>query len=209
MGPPRTTYKDLTFDIFPQVYEPGDDSFLMGENQTVRKGDLVLDMGTGCGIQGIIASRTALRVMACDINPHSVRCARHNVKLNKIDNMEVIKSDLFENVRGRFDTIMFNPPYLISNPADKDDYLKVAWDGGKGGKEVIDRFIQEAKGHLKSRGHVTLIMSSQNISDVSRIQKDIIAEKRFFFERLYLLDVKGIHIKNHAIDRGRSGPISL
>ncbi len=188
-------YKNFTFHIHPQVYKPCDDSFLMAENQIVQKGDSVLDMGTGCGIQGIIASKTASKVLACDINPYSVRCARHNVKLNNIPNMEIIKSDLFENVKGKFDTILFNPPYLISNPEDRDDYLKLAWDGGKDGKEVIGRFIQEAVEHLKSSGHIMLVTPSQHIQDISgaggsRIHKEVIAEKSFFFEKLYLLDIR-------------------
>lgn len=44
------------------------------------------------------------------------------------------KSDLFESVSGKFDLVVFNPPYLPSDPSDADDELRKSWDGGENGR---------------------------------------------------------------------------
>jgi release factor glutamine methyltransferase len=189
-------YKSKRFEIFPQVYMPSDDSFLLVDSLTVKEGDEVLDLGTGCGIQGIFAAEKASKVLACDINPNAVECARYNVKLNKADNMTVIHSNLFQMVRGRFNLIIFNPPYLPSHPSDLDDYLRKSWDGGREGRAIIDRFIHEVMDFLAKDGKVQIVQSSLNNVEktVQRFKEvglhpEITAEKKHFFEKLYVVNV--------------------
>jgi release factor glutamine methyltransferase len=188
---PNVTFK---FEVFPQVYPPSDDSFLLAEHLSVGKGERVLDMGTGCGIQGIVASKQGGEVLACDISERAVECASYNARLNRGD-MKVVRSDLFENIEGNFDLIAFNPPYLISEPSEPEDELKKAWDGGRDGREVMDRFISEVGDYLDEGGRVILLQSSINglektVSTFRNLGFDtrVVAEKNFFFERLYLLE---------------------
>jgi release factor glutamine methyltransferase len=188
---PNVTFK---FEVFPQVYPPSDDSFLLAEHLSVGKGERVLDMGTGCGIQGIVASKQGGKVLACDISERAVECASYNARLNRVD-MKVVRSDLFENIEGNFDLIAFNPPYLISEPSEPEDELKKAWDGGRDGREVMDRFISEVGDYLDEGGRVILLQSSINglektVSTFRNFGFDtrVVAEKNLFFERLYLLE---------------------
>jgi len=77
----------------------------------VKESDRVLDMGTGSGVQAIFAASKSKDVTAVDVNPSAVQCARANVELNSLSSRVTVKeSDLFRNVEGQFDLILFDPP---------------------------------------------------------------------------------------------------
>jgi len=80
----KVFFADYGFHVSGNVYEPAEDSFLFAENLAVKEGEIVLDMGAGCGILGIIAAEKAAKVVAVDINPYAVRCAKENAKLNRV-----------------------------------------------------------------------------------------------------------------------------
>ncbi len=181
-------YRDVKLSLCPKVYSPSDDSFLLADNIQTRNGERVMDMGAGCGIQGIIASKMGGIVTSTDISEEALKCARRNAELNGVD-INFVKSDLFENIEGEFDLIMFNPPYLPTDPLDYDDELKMSWDGGDTGRETTDRFMRGLKDHLRTDGRVLLIQSSLSMPDNSMSWK-LIDEKSLFFERLYLYMVR-------------------
>ena len=80
----KVYFRDHVFHVYENVYEPAEDSFLFAENLAVKKGELVLDMGTGCGILGIVTAGKAAKIVMVDINPYAVRCAKENAKLNGV-----------------------------------------------------------------------------------------------------------------------------
>ena len=80
-GSKRVFFGDYVFLVDENVYEPAEDSFLFAENLDVKEGERVLDVGTGCGILGIIAAKKAGEVVAVDVNPYAVRCAKENARL--------------------------------------------------------------------------------------------------------------------------------
>jgi methylase of polypeptide subunit release factors len=74
-----------------------------------------LDLGTGNGLQAVLAARHANRVVGTDLNGRALGFARFNAVLNGIDNLELREGDLFEPVAGEvFDLVVCNPPYVIS-----------------------------------------------------------------------------------------------
>jgi hypothetical protein len=79
---------------------------------TVRQPvDAALDVGTGCGIQAILAARHSGRVVATDVNARAIDFAAFNASLNGIDNVEVREGSFFEPVVGsRFGLVTCNPP---------------------------------------------------------------------------------------------------
>ena len=149
----QTSFEKFRFEVFESVYEPAEDSFMLAEQVKGVEGEL-LDVGTGCGIQAIVAE--SARALGVDLNERAVENARHNARVNCSRAMFEV-SDLFENVEGRFDTIAFNPPYL---PTKREN---LAWDGGENGREVIDRFLREFSDYLKEDGR--LLMVSSSLSD--------------------------------------------
>jgi|SRR5271157_970576 len=159
----RIFYKEHVFNINQNVYEPAEDTFLFAQNLMVRHGAKVADIGTGCGILGILAAERAIEVQAIDINPWAIQCAKKNARLACVDEkILLIQGDLFGPLRPeeRFDLILFNAPYL---PSEKDEgklWIEQAWVGGPTGRKIIDAFIFEAPKHLNSNGEILLMQST-------------------------------------------------
>ncbi len=197
-GSKKLTYKGYLFHIFPEVYEPSDDTFLMADCLEVKEGARVLDLGTGCGILGILAAEGAERVLGIDVNPHAVRCAKANAKTNGIEGkMDLVRGDLFQPLKPdeKFDLILFNPPYLpTSERENKRGWLEKAWSGGPSGRRVIDRFLFEAPRRLKEGGVMLLLQSSlSSVRKTLRILKraelktEVMNKISFPFETIFLL----------------------
>jgi SAM-dependent methyltransferase len=108
----------------------------------------VLDLGCGCGVMGLVASRFSDRVLGIDINPRAVVVARLNVALNGIENIDIVESDLFTAARGQtFDRILFNSPTGFElRPRSELE----------AGEEILERFFSEVLGHLDQDGYVQL-----------------------------------------------------
>ncbi len=115
----------------------------------------VLDLGTGSGIAAIVAARWARRVVATDIDPTAIRCARINVLLNKLETkVDVRQGDLFGPVNSeRFDLVLFNPPYFRGRPQNGFDH---AWRG----EGVLQRFAAGLPEVLAPRGQALMIYST-------------------------------------------------
>ena len=93
-------------------------------------------------------------VVATDINPHAIFCAQQK-------GVEVVRTDLFSGIRGAFDLVLFNPPYLPTMTEERiDDWLEYALDGGITGREVIGRFADSVSGVLAPGGRILLLLSS-------------------------------------------------
>ena len=174
------------------VYEPKEDSILLaGEVRKYAKG-LCLDIGTGSGIQALEAAKQkeVKKVLACDIQKGVVNCCRTKIKNKKIT---FAVSNLFSNIKGRFDTIIFNPPYLPDDEISKD----IALYGGKEGYELLDRFFSEAGAYLAKDGIILIVFSSLTKKDKvdESIKKRLfefneLASMKIFFETLYVYLVR-------------------
>jgi release factor glutamine methyltransferase len=195
----RVCFQNFTFDITEEVFEPSEDSFLFAENLDVPNGAEVLDLGTGCGILGVLAAQKAEHVLAVDINPYAISCAKQNAVLNHVQSdMSFLRSDLLSalNNDALFDLIMFNAPYLPSEPYEIETWIGRAWAGGITGRDVIDRFIPQAATYLKRLGRVFLLQSSlagleltiQKFHDCG-LSAVVKAERNLpFFESIYLIE---------------------
>ena len=194
----KAFFGDFSFEIYEDVYEPAEDSFLFAENLHVSQGEHVLDMGTGSGILGIIAARKAREVLAIDINPHAVRCANQNAKLNGVsDKIHFIQSDLFSSLNSQslYDLILFNAPYVPSEENETDFWLGRSWAGGTTGRQVMDSFISKAPKYLQKTGKIMFMQSTLTSVDdtvekfaVYGLKAEVLASRPLpFFETLVLL----------------------
>jgi release factor glutamine methyltransferase len=128
----------------------------------------VLDLCTGSGCVAIsIAKRTGAAVTATDVSADALALANENAELNEV---AFIESDLFRQVKGKFDLITCNPPYL--SQADMDELQtevtfepKLALFGGEDGLDVYHSIAQTYREHLNDGGTLLLeIGSTQAVS---------------------------------------------
>ncbi|HEU5134690.1 MAG TPA: methyltransferase [Steroidobacteraceae bacterium] len=184
--------------ILPTVFNPrllrtGEFFASVIADARLGAGDDVLDMGTGSGVCAVFAARHARRVVAVDINRAAVRCARINAALNhRDDRVECRHGDLFAPLDGeRFDTVFFNPPFIVGKPADERD---CAWRSA----DVAARFAAGLARHLAPGGRAYLLLST--FGDACGIFVDelrqqgytlsVFAVRRFINERVTILEVR-------------------
>jgi release factor glutamine methyltransferase len=148
-------YQGLKISVQRNVFAPVPYEFnLMA--QAARKEllatDSVLDMGTGSGVQAILAASKAKRILAVDVNPEAVRCAANNVAMNGMGGrIEVVRSDLYTRVSGRFSLILFDPPFRWTAPRD-------LWERSTAdeGYRTLQGFLRESRAHLTKHGRIIL-----------------------------------------------------
>lgn len=167
------------------IYEPAEDSLLLASivAKSVR-GKTFLDMGAGSGIQSETALQSgAVSVLAVDVDAEAFR-------LLKKKGISAVRSDLFSNVRGVFDVIAFNPPYLPLDKREDVESQRVT-TGGEKGDEIIVRFLRQVSEHLAEQGIILLLLSSltpkKKILDLLKkrnMKYAVVASEKLFFEKL-------------------------
>ena len=183
----------LSFEVWDGVYEPAEDSFMLLEAALAGAPGpkAVLEIGTGCGLVAIMLARAGCPlVVATDLAPQAIGCAKANAK-RLAPRVHFLASDMFSAVKGSFDLVVFNPPYL---PVERGGSEDVAWAGGKTGRDLIDRFLAGVAPHLREGGSALLVQSSLDGLDRSRrmaaemgLEFDALDRESFFFESLYVV----------------------
>ncbi len=186
----------LDLDLSIEVYVPREDTFLLVKvlGDELRKEDRVLDMGTGTGILSMVAAKRCKEVVGVDINKEAINLAAENASKNGLRNVEFVCSDLFENVDGEFDLVVFNPPYLPGNEDEEQIEGSEQWFGGEDGLDVIRRFSEDVGNYLSKDGRILLLVSSLTDIEKTRslfsdrgFQVEVKAEKKIPWETLYVL----------------------
>ena len=139
----------------------------------------VLDLCTGSGCIGISIDRICrnVNVTGADISEEALKTASENNEINHT-HMALIKSDLFENIKKKFDIIVSNPPYI---PTEETNHLmdevknyepRIALDGEKDGLKFYRRIADEAGDYLKDQGKIYLEIGWNQAEQVSEILKE-------------------------------------
>ncbi len=162
-----TEFYGYKIKVDERVLIPRPETELLAELaiKTVEDGNKVLDLCTGSGCIAIAVRREVkdkeITVTAADISAEALELAKENAKANLAE-IKFIESDLFEKVRGKFNLIVCNPPYIKSEDLAglqsevKDHEPVPALDGGKDGLDFYRRLAAEAPKHLVRGG--TLLM---------------------------------------------------
>ncbi len=179
-----------------RIYEPMEDSYLLAAAAEKYAFGNVLDMGTGSGIQAIKAAKkkSVKSVVATDINGQALKFAAAAATKDKVaGKIKFVKSDLFGNIKGKFDTIIFNPPYLPQDKGIEDPAIY----GGKHGYEILQQFIGSCRNYLNDDGIVLIVFSSRTNKqkvdeaiEASCLEFDELQQKSLFFETLYAYSIR-------------------
>lgn len=167
----KVTFKGLNLHlkqgVFCAAFADGSDLLADCLLQEVRPHETVLDMGTGSGALGLIAARSGASVVAVDISPVAVECARQNARLNNLQKkVDVRQSNLFASIRSdeKFSLILFNPPFMNGQPSS---LLEVAmYDKGY---ETLTQFFEEVPNYLVANGRLLVVFSESG--DVTYLKK--------------------------------------
>lgn len=119
----------------------------------------ILDLctGSGCIAAALAKELPHAQLTVSDISAKALVVAKENLKFAG-DRVTFIQSDLFQNIEGKFDLIVSNPPYVASTewetlqPEIKNYEPRLALDGGGDGLDFIRRIRQDAPRHLKPDG---------------------------------------------------------
>lgn len=113
----------------------------------------VFDLGTGTGVLAAVLARRGARVVATDINPRAVHCARANLRrLGIADRARVVEADLWPT--GRADLVVCNPPWLPARPTSTLELGIYDQDSA-----MLRRFLRGLTDHLTPGGEGWLILS--------------------------------------------------
>lgn len=191
----QTRFCDLDFLVDERVLIPRPETEMLVEAamEIARKpgpGHLsALDLGTGSGnvavslmiqlcAEGLTKFVPKCKIVASDISEAALDVARLNARRHGVlDRIEFIKSDLFENIKDRFDIIIANPPYVAGWEFEtlQKEVLReprIALDGGADGLDFYRSIITASCGYLKSGGHLIMEIGFGQCGCISRIIKE-------------------------------------
>ena len=132
-------------------------------------GSSLLDVGCGYGVFGIVLNKKlGIKCTMCDVNRRALHLAKRNIEENKCNNCEVIESNCYENIVGKYSTIITNPPI-------------------RAGKKIVYEILEKAKEHLEPGGSLIFVIRKEQgaksiISDMENLYNlSILEKKKGFF----------------------------
>jgi release factor glutamine methyltransferase len=149
------------FEVPVDVFDPKPVGLWESVLDEVKESDRVLDMGTGSGVNGILAASRSSNVVAVDVNPASVENAEHNAKLNDVSSrMDIHVSDLLNTVEGQFDLILFDPPFRWFKPRSMRERSTADEN-----YQTLTTFFDKAKDYLTNDGRILLFFGTSGDID--------------------------------------------
>ncbi len=174
-------FRYLELEVRPGVFIPRPETeVLAGEAiEVVPAGGVVVEpcTGTGAVACAVATESPAVNVVATDISPGAVHCARANAQRTGAA-VTVVHGDLLEPVpvalRGQVDVLVSNPPYLTPGEVARADPEVAKWDppaalvAGPTGHEITDRLIADARVWLRPGGWLLLEVDAQRAAETAR-----------------------------------------
>lgn len=134
----------------------------------------ILDLGTGSGnIIISIAKANSLRLAACgffasDISAKALEVAKKNAKKHHAK-IKFIQSDLFENIKGRFDLIVANLPYVPEDGSNNEEIKhepQSAIFAADNGAVIIKKFLTDTKKYINDNGLILVEVDPRNAKEI-------------------------------------------
>lgn len=141
----------------------------------LNDGDRMLEIGSGTGCVSIsVALEKDVLIDAVDISDIAIENTRLNIEKFNLKNVNIIKSDVYENIDGKYDIIYSNPPYIkteeiASLQAEVQHEPLLALDGGEDGLDVYKKIIKGLDSHLNENGYLILEIGFDQAEDLRNL----------------------------------------
>lgn len=175
-------FHGLNFQLAPDTLDPRPDTetlveaaLALARHQAVGR---ILDLGTGSGaiIISLLHALPEAQGIATDLAPGALQAARANAEAHGVSpRLELVHSDWYGTVEGRFDLIVSNPPYIPDadveglSPEVRLHDPHLALKGGADGLCAYRSIIKSASGHLNPGGHILLEIGQGQQGDVGAL----------------------------------------
>lgn len=173
-------FMGLHFKVTPDVLIPRQDTETLVEEvmRNLHDGMRILDMctGSGCILLSLLKYSNDCLGTGCDLSEKALLVAEENARSLGIS-AEFIQSDLFENVTGRYEIIVSNPPYISSEEIPtlmeevREHDPRMALDGGKDGLYFYREIIKQAGDYLYPGGMLFFEIGCQQAVEVSHYMR--------------------------------------
>ncbi len=135
----------------------------------------ILDLCTGSGAIGLTLKSLlpSSEVTLSDISKDALMVANKNKNELNLD-VNIIESDLFKNIQGKFDVIISNPPYVMTNETLPKDVLyepHLALYSGPKGIDHIEEIFKNIKSHLNNKYLIALEINEKSEPDITNLIK--------------------------------------
>ena len=177
----ETEFMGLTFKVNSNVLIPRPDTETLVEEalKLAKPGMQVLDMctGSGCIIVSLVYHGKELEGYASDISRHAINIAKENAKNNQVA-ITFETGDLFDHIKGKYDMIVSNPPYIRTEeiltlmPEVKNFEPMQALDGREDGLVFYRRIVAEAGDYLKEGGYLLFEIGHDQGEAVSKLMEE-------------------------------------
>jgi len=176
----ETEFYGYTIKVDKSVLIPRPETELLVERIIAEENDIknILEIGTGSGALVIALAKkmNGIVIDATDISEDALRIAEQNTILNQVD-INIFKSDIFDNVLNKYDLIISNPPYISLTdykqlPVEiKDFEPKSALLADDNGLFFYNKILQKAKDHLTESGKIYFEIGYDQAKKITEIAK--------------------------------------
>lgn len=193
-------YKGLKLKIFRDVFHP---RFFFSSRyladfieQLALENTSFCEPCAGSGLISLVAYRKGASVCCFDINPAAVENIQYNFRKNfsvaPHCSFDIIQSDGFSNVSGRFDVMAINPPYFFKPAKTIQEY---AWNCGENG-DFFHCFFSSLNTYLAPGGKCYMVLAEncelERIKKIARsnhLQFQLVDEKKIAWERNFIFEI--------------------
>ena len=148
----------------------------------LKDGDSMLDLCTGSGAIAVAvaveaAKKKSVTIVGADISEDALEVARENARINQAS-VTFVKADLFDGIRGKFDLITANPPYIKSSEIAsldqevRDFEPRIALDGGEDGLDFYRRIAERIRRYIVRGGMCIMECGEGQAQEIIRIFRE-------------------------------------